>query len=50
VGLWLGAFAEAFIDNAAFAVSTESWLSTSPLGTGAGYGVNLPLDRQGVAR
>jgi argininosuccinate lyase len=50
VGLWLGAFAEAFIDNAAFAVSTRGWLSTSPLGTGAGYGVNLPLDREGVAR
>jgi argininosuccinate lyase len=50
VGLWLGAFAEAFIDDAAFAVNTESWLSTCPLGTGAGYGVNLPLDREGVAR
>jgi argininosuccinate lyase len=50
VGLWLGAFAEAFLDDAAFAASTESWLSTCPLGTGAGYGVNLPLDREGVAR
>jgi argininosuccinate lyase len=50
VGLWLGAFAEAFVDDAAFAVSTRSWLATCPLGTGAGYGVNLPLDREGVAR
>ncbi len=50
VGLWLGAFAEAFIDDAAFTVSTSTWLSTCPLGTGAGYGVNLPLDREGVAR
>jgi argininosuccinate lyase len=49
VGLWLGAFAEAFVDDAAFAVSTRSWLATCPLGTGAGYGVNLPLDREGVA-
>jgi len=49
VGLWLGAFAEAFIDDAAYAVSTRGWLATCPLGTGAGYGVNLPLDRAGVA-
>jgi argininosuccinate lyase len=50
VGLWLGAFAEAFIDDAAFAASTRDWLASCPLGTGAGYGVNLPLDRDGVAR
>ena len=49
-GLWLGAFAEAFIDDAAFAVSTRDWLASCPLGTGAGYGVNLPLDRAGVGR
>lgn len=50
VGLWLAAFAEAFIDDATFAVSTRDWLRSCPLGTGAGYGVNLPLDRDGVAR
>jgi argininosuccinate lyase len=50
VGLWLGGFAEAFIDDAAFALSTRDWLASCPLGTGAGYGVNLPLDREGVAR
>ena len=50
VGLWMGAFAEAFIDNATFAWSTRGWLATCPLGTSAGYGVNLPLDRVGVAR
>ncbi len=49
VGLWLGAFAEAFVDDAAFAVATRDWLASCPLGTGAGYGVNLPLDRAGVA-
>jgi argininosuccinate lyase len=48
VGLWLGAFAEAFVDDAAFAVTTRDWLASCPLGTGAGYGVNLPLDRVGV--
>lgn len=50
VGLWLGAFAEAFIDDAAFAVSTRDWLASCPLGTGAGYGVNLPLDRPSVGK
>jgi len=50
VGLWLGAFAEAFIDDAAFAVATGDWMATCPLGTGAGFGVNLPLDRAGVAK
>ncbi len=50
VGLWLGAFAEAFVDDAAFAASTRDWLASCPLGTGAGYGVNLPLDRAEVGR
>jgi argininosuccinate lyase len=50
VGLWMSAFAEAFIDDATFALQTRDWLSTSPLGTGAGYGVSLPLDRAGVGR
>ncbi len=50
VGLWLGAFAEAFIDDAVFAASTRDWLASCPLGTGAGYGVNLRLDRGGVGR
>jgi argininosuccinate lyase len=50
VGLWLGGFAEAFVDDAKFALATRDWLASCPLGTGAGYGVNLPLDREGVAR
>jgi argininosuccinate lyase len=50
IGLWLGGFAEAFVDDASFAANTRDWLATCPLGTGAGYGVNLPLDRVGVAR
>jgi len=49
VGLWLAGFAEAMIDNAALARSTAAWIDCCPLGTAAGYGVNLPLDRQGVA-
>ena len=49
LGLWLGAFAEAFTDNLVFAYQVHGLIDCSPLGTAAGYGVNLPLDRQGVA-
>jgi len=49
VGLWLGAFAEAFTDNLVVAKTTMELVDCSPLGTAAGYGVNLPLDRDGVA-
>jgi argininosuccinate lyase len=49
VGLWLAGFAEAMIDNAELARSTAAWVDCCPLGTAAGYGVNLPLDRQGVS-
>lgn len=49
IGLWLGSFAEAFSDDLAFAISVLDILDASPLGTAAGFGVNLPLDRAGVA-
>lgn len=49
IGLWLGGFAEAFTDNLAFASRVLELIDSSPLGTAAGYGVNLPLDRDGVA-
>jgi len=49
VGLWLGSFGESFTDNLAFNKGVFELLDASPLGTAAGYGVNLPLDRQGVA-
>ena len=48
-GLWMAAFAEALTDNMAFAGSVSGVVDSSPLGTAAGYGVNLPLDREGVA-
>ena len=50
VGLWMAGFAEAFIDNLELAGNTADLMDSSPLGTAAGYGVNLPLDRAGVAR
>jgi argininosuccinate lyase len=49
VGLWLAGFAEALIDDAAFVSAARHLLDACPLGTAAGYGVNLPLDRQGVS-
>lgn len=49
VGLWMGGFAEAFSDDLAFAASVLELIDCCPLGTAAGYGVNLPLDRDGVA-
>lgn len=49
IGLWLAGFAEAMIDDAKLAATTMEWIDACPLGTAAGYGVNLPLDRQGVS-
>ena len=43
--LWFAGFAEAFIDDAVRARDTLAWIDANPLGTAAGYGVNLPLDR-----
>ncbi|MEN1940868.1 argininosuccinate lyase [Luteimonas sp. MJ246] len=45
LGMWWAAWAEAFIDNAARADDTLAWIDANPLGSAAGYGVNLPLDR-----
>ena len=44
-GMWWSAWAEAFIDDAARARDTLAWIDANPLGSAAGYGVNLPLDR-----
>ena len=43
--MWFAGFAEAFIDNARRARDTLAWIDANPLGTAAGYGVNLRLDR-----
>src|SRR5690606_20116493 len=45
VGHWYAGYAEAFIDNAERAMTTRAWIDANPLGTAAGFGVNLPLDR-----
>ena len=49
LGLWWAGHAEGFIDNADLAARVAAWLDASPLGTASGFGVNLPLDRDGVA-
>ncbi len=43
--MWFAGFAEAFIDDAVRARDTLGWIDANPLGTAAGYGVNLKLDR-----
>ncbi|MDT8439600.1 MAG: argininosuccinate lyase [Wenzhouxiangellaceae bacterium] len=49
LGLWWAGHAEAFVDSAALARSIGDWLDASPLGTASGFGVNIALDRDGVA-
>ncbi|RYZ71483.1 MAG: argininosuccinate lyase [Lysobacteraceae bacterium] len=44
-GMWWAGWAEAFIDNATRAADTHRLVDANPLGTAAGYGVNLALDR-----
>ena len=44
-GMWWAGWAEAFIDDAIRAADTLKLIDANPLGTAAGYGVNLTLDR-----
>ena len=48
--MWFAGYAEAFIDDAARARDTLAWIDANPLGSAAGYGVNLPLDREHTTR
>ncbi len=45
-GMWWAGWTEAFIDNAIRAGDTLKLVDANPLGTAAGYGVNLKLDRE----
>jgi len=49
IGLWMGAFAESMLDNADWLIAVHKQINISPLGAAAGFGVSLPLDREGVA-
>ncbi len=46
LGLWFASFAESFADSAHLAAFTSEWINANPLGTAAGYGVNVTLPRQ----
>ncbi|QYR53681.1 argininosuccinate lyase [Lysobacter soyae] len=46
--MWWSAWAESFLDSAQRAGDTRALIDANPLGTAAGYGVNLPLDRAHV--
>jgi argininosuccinate lyase len=49
VGLWAGAFAEALLDDEQLLSTAYALNDQCPLGSAAGYGVPLPIDRQFVA-
>lgn len=49
VGLWMGSFAEGFAESAELCALTRRWLDSCPLGSAAGYGVNVALPREAVA-
>lgn len=49
LALWAGAFAESLLDDARYAGAVLDCLDSSPLGSGAGYGVSLAIDREMTA-
>ena len=46
VGVWASAHAESLLDDMALAMSAYDFNDRCPLGSAAGYGVPLPIDRQ----
>lgn len=44
-GLWFSAYAEALADDLLFLRAAYEMVNTNPLGSGAGYGSSIPLDR-----
>lgn len=45
-GMWWAGWAECYIDNLSLAKSSIEWINANPLGSGSGFGVNMPLDRE----
>ena len=45
VALWAGSYAEALLDDASLLRAAREWIDSSPLGSAAGYGVSLEIDR-----
>ncbi len=50
VGFWAAGIAEGIADGIDMIGAVRQLVDRCPLGGAAGYGVNLPLDREGVAR
>lgn len=50
VGMWAGSFSEALLDDVTTLQGISGLLDQSPLGSAAGYGVPLGLDREFTAR
>ena len=46
IGLWLGAYAESFVDDMEFLAAAYHVANKNPLGSGAGYGSSFPLNRK----
>lgn len=49
-GLWLGSFAESLLDDLWLMESVFKLNDQSPLGSGAAYGVTVPIDREYTTR
>ncbi len=45
-GMWWAGWAESFVDDLSLAKSSLDWINANPLGSGSGFGVNMPLDRE----
>jgi argininosuccinate lyase len=50
LALWAGSFAEGVCDTLRYLSDTIGLIDSSPLGSAAGYGVSLPLDREMTAK
>ncbi|MFZ2794632.1 MAG: lyase family protein, partial [Prolixibacteraceae bacterium] len=49
-GLWFGAYAESLVDDLLFLQAAFRIVNQNPLGSAAGYGSSLPLDRKMTTR
>lgn len=49
-GLWFGAYAESLIDDLQLLRAIFDLINKNPLGSAAGFGVNLPIDRNLTTR
>lgn len=49
-GMWFGQYAEALLDDLASLRTAYNYNNMSPLGSAAGFGVNMPIDRAYTAK